>query len=734
LKEASKHQVINNKFLKTAVYLIHSLTKIKVKFIRYATNLPGAKRLAMLVTFSNILQHCLISVKNAFTVLFLICFSAYIAQVNSPDLRCLKVNTNGDVVLTWAIPSDPANQFNAYVIYSATFKAGPFLPVDSINTYSVNTYTHVGASANTQSKYYFIRTKFINGGLKFSANKDTLRSIWLGLLVLSGSKDLKLQYNHLREPKLSTSSSFTISKEYPPGTWTTLRILDESTYADTISVCTASLNYQIKMNDFLGCVSESNISGGPFSDTKSPEEPEIDSISVLPNGHTVLAWKIPIDKDIIKYEIQFRTPVGTNSVLGVVNGRSNTLYTYTTTAATLTNISLYVGAIDSCKRGSTLNYALTTMFLQAKYLTCDYKTELAWNAYQSMPRGIKEYQVYYSNDGNTFTKIATTTLTAFTHTAVSPNRLVTYFVRVINKDNSITSTSNRVTFESYLTKIPDYIYIPSVSVINKSTVQIKIFIDPSKEIKGIDILRSDNGAAYKNIHYLPYFGSKNFVYEDNTAEPSKINYFYKLQLRDSCGNIRTISNTCKTILLKVSDDENHIYTKHLLWNEYEGFAAGVDFYKIYRVVNDVVEASAIGSTNDSITKFSDNVEFISDRGSKIEYYVEAVESGIGNPYGLLEKSRSNLAEVYMEDKIFIPSAFAPNGINTTWKPITSFIDKTDYLVRIFDRWGHEVFKTSSDAEAWDGGDFPNDIYVYLISYKNARGEYKEAKGTVLLMK
>ena len=103
-------------------------------------------------------------------------------------------------------------------------------------------------------------------------------------------------------------------------------------------------------------------------------------------------------------------------------------------------------------------------------------------------------------------------------------------------------------------------------------------------------------------------------------------------------------------------------------------------------------------------------------------------------FGITEKSHSNVADVYMEGGIFIPSAFAPNGSNKTWLPITNFIDKSDYLIRVFDRWGHQVFQTNNDTEAWDGSNLPGDVYVYIISYKNARGEFKEAKGTVLLMK
>ncbi|HOZ88488.1 MAG TPA: gliding motility-associated C-terminal domain-containing protein, partial [Bacteroidia bacterium] len=76
---------------------------------------------------------------------------------------------------------------------------------------------------------------------------------------------------------------------------------------------------------------------------------------------------------------------------------------------------------------------------------------------------------------------------------------------------------------------------------------------------------------------------------------------------------------------------------------------------------------------------------------------------------------------------------APNGKNKIWLPITHFIDKKEYSVRVFNRWGNMVFETSDDKVGWDGDGAPNGIYAYVITYKNARGEYQELKGTLMLL-
>ena len=115
------------------------------------------------------------------------------------------------------------------------------------------------------------------------------------------------------------------------------------------------------------------------------------------------------------------------------------------------------------------------------------------------------------------------------------------------------------------------------------------------------------------------------------------------------------------------------------------------------------------------------------------YYIEAVE-GVGNIYGFKNKSMSNFANAYVDGQIFIPNAFAPNGINNVWKPILQFIDKTDYHVKVFNRWGNVVFETQNYQEGWTGENAQDIVYNYLIEFKNSRGEFVQKKGYLTLVK
>ena len=100
----------------------------------------------------------------------------------------------------------------------------------------------------------------------------------------------------------------------------------------------------------------------------------------------------------------------------------------------------------------------------------------------------------------------------------------------------------------------------------------------------------------------------------------------------------------------------------------------------------------------------------------------------------LDSAKSNPADAYLEVNVFVPNAFAPKGINNVWLPISQYVEKTDYKVSVFNKWGDVVFTTNSDTQGWDGHLATDDIYAYLIEYKNARGEFIQLKGHITIIK
>jgi len=104
--------------------------------------------------------------------------------------------------------------------------------------------------------------------------------------------------------------------------------------------------------------------------------------------------------------------------------------------------------------------------------------------------------------------------------------------------------------------------------------------------------------------------------------------------------------------------------------------------------------------------------------------------------------RSNI-QVTTEDccKIYLPNAFSPNddGINDVFRafPDTDNCSLvSNYNLRIFNRWGGEVYAGNTLTDGWDGktnGEpAGNGYYVYTLSYFNGLSTLSVSEGVVLL--
>lgn len=93
---------------------------------------------------------------------------------------------------------------------------------------------------------------------------------------------------------------------------------------------------------------------------------------------------------------------------------------------------------------------------------------------------------------------------------------------------------------------------------------------------------------------------------------------------------------------------------------------------------------------------------------------------------------------------FIPNAFSPNKdqhlLNETWGPGGTYRGMRQYKLRIFDRWGSEIFATDSIQEFWDGMMYDKktpaqeDVYVYMIMLVDYYNKDHYYKGTFHLIR
>lgn len=105
---------------------------------------------------------------------------------------------------------------------------------------------------------------------------------------------------------------------------------------------------------------------------------------------------------------------------------------------------------------------------------------------------------------------------------------------------------------------------------------------------------------------------------------------------------------------------------------------------------------------------------------------------------------SNTASVEIEKEncesyVYFPTAFSPNGdgINDLFKPKYSF-DLKRFSLRVYNRWGEEVFATTDVNEGWNGWyknmEQPIGVYTWTSEYSFANGKKQLQSGNVTLMR
>lgn len=122
--------------------------------------------------------------------------------------------------------------------------------------------------------------------------------------------------------------------------------------------------------------------------------------------------------------------------------------------------------------------------------------------------------------------------------------------------------------------------------------------------------------------------------------------------------------------------------------------------------------------------------------------IETVEPGIYSVAVQNENGCLNMDEVLVIEqctaKVFVPSAFSPNGDNTNdiFKPIATYVES--YALKVFNRYGQMVFNTTDLNEGWDGtfknNKQPVGVFSWAVEFTNEGGVTQIEKGNVTLIR
>lgn len=732
-----------------------SLTSASNQYRIYKKN-PGSTNWMLVTTINNALTMSETSIQGCNDTVFykietddnLTCTSVsniayYITDTDipPPQIRCISVNLNGTINLTWTDTANSQNVFAGYYLYSATNANGPFTLVDSVMNYTTNSYLYNVLNGHTQ-KYWFymrIRSNCGNGGL--SVNGDTLSSIILNVVNNGGTA--QLSWNSLCSPNIpSNSGLFTVYREYPKGNWTTIGTTSNLSFTDNFTVCADSIYYRVEIDDNLPCTSVSSIDGAFFQDLVPPAVPVLDSVSVNPfTGLTVIGWTPSTSGDTKGYIVYNYN--GTNYVqIDTVWGINNTNYIYLNSNPSASSEQYTISAIDSC--GNTSDFDINiqkTIFLNAGLNICDGDIELQWNNYINWNPGVALYKIYASRDGGPFEQVGVTqsTETTFVHEDVVKGADYCYLITTVNLDGTRTSTSNLYCITATVPNQPDYAYNIYATVLSDTKTEISALTNSSADIAGFRVYRATDDTAWASFNSIITINTvgnnfMQFIDDDVTTQTSS--FSYKVIVLDSCGAASVVSNISKTILLDVK--ANIDVTHELSWTPYTMWMGGVERYNIYRIINEAPDTVFLGSVSGDIHAYVDKAGNKLEGVGKFCYMVQAIE-GSGDSLGFKAYSNSNWRCINQESTVYIPNAFNPSDIfNPTFKPVITFADKDGYTFEVYNRWGQKVFGTNDITASWNGkignDNAPRDIYAYRLVFKTNTGELVKRNGTVSLIR
>jgi len=480
----------------------------------------------------------------------------------------------------------------------------------------------------------------------------------------------------------------------------------------------------------------------------------IESISVInQEGHVRVRWSEPNPELTEKFSV-LRYINSTFVALDTIYDGS-ALEWVDLNAPSNDSICLYV--VDNFRASGYSEPKLQSILLNKTviYNECELKNTIRWSEYQ-ITNFVSSYRISVSiDDGITFqqlVEIQTATLTTvtriqqpyytspdstisiyeYTHENIVPNEIYHYRIEALVNGISNEVFSNIVSKESPAYAQPDPPEIIRVSVNESGYVDITYETSiPDLDLsKNIVITRNDptgSGETPINLTIPPstYMVTDEDVFTDITS------YIYELELTDNCDNPVSDPVKHQTILLEGNIDPE--FSVSLNWNSYEGW--NVVEQKLFRKQGTETPVELVTFLPGE-NSYEDDVSGLENREALFEYYIIAY--GVD---GTKQFSRSNTLSVQPEFDPVMPSAFNPNSTiseNTSFKPVITFYNSTNYLLQIYNRWGAVIWETNDPDDGWTGKNKsgklqPKGVYVYLLQFEEAAGLLRTKRGTVTLI-
>ena len=576
-----------------------------------------------------------------------------------------------------------------------------------------------------------------------NGNSDT--SEWVRTIKFETSTfqntDSTISLSWLR-PMFEFTNHYYVERKLQEAEWVIMDTTEDRFYNDTIIVCdSTTTEFRIFYSTDLDQKSYSHI----FSYIQRPYPlpmPTPDTISIVDGEKLVVSWK-PLDIGYVNgYYIRKPNDIGGFFTIDSVNGGASSYWESATNSNINFNtepVSILVSARKTCG-GTNIS---TENIMQSLFLSepivdiCARSLFLEWTDYTFFNTTLSDYRIYIYENG-ILVKDTLTQNTNYTYFGLNDGGSYETFIRAIDENGDKSSSSNRQTIEFNYPDVTDSVQIYTPSIVNDREAELKFSSFPSGIPSTYNLLRSDEKfGVYEIVDSIFLSSNDNFTILDPEPDFDSKPYFYRIQVKDSCK--LTAFETKPVITLNLQGETTTRQYNSLSWNSINNSYNQVLSYKIYRNIDGEANPSGAIQTvsdlsyQDDLYSYEDFLDFATGEGF-FEYYIEAEIEQNDEQYTVT----SNILELEQITEIFIPNAFAPNGNNPVFKPVSIFIQEDGYSMYIYNKWGELVFETHDKNQGWDGtfnGEaMPQDVYAYYIKYKDSAGAAREKRGTVTLIR
>ncbi|SNC65093.1 gliding motility-associated C-terminal domain-containing protein [Hymenobacter gelipurpurascens] len=207
---------------------------------------------------------------------------------------------------------------------------------------------------------------------------------------------------------------------------------------------------------------------------------------------------------------------------------------------------------------------------------------------------------------------------------------------------------------------------------------------------------------------------------------------YTVRFLDECGNRSAESApVCPVLLTATAANEDGTLVR-LSWTALRGpDPAALPSYRVQILSpNNTVLGTIAAGLSLTLPPFPPLAGQLDQQ--ELRYRIEAIGSGLASP------SYSNIATITRSVKLFVPTAFTPNGdgLNDVLELKGRYLNNFRFV--IIDRNGQEVFRATTRAQTWDGrigsaSPVPG-AYVWRFEANDQSGQRVAQHGTVTILR